>query len=88
MRDKNCVQLTMEFLKRKFEEREYFADKNSVVFLDEPNRLIEKADTIEKEFCESIQNRISQGKAAPEEAYAVSGAAEVLAKLENCIRHF
>ena len=62
---------------------EYFTDKDSVVFLDEPNRLIEKADTVEKEFCESIQNRIAQGKAAPEEAYFVSGAAEVLAKLEN-----
>lgn len=63
---------------------EYFADKDSVVFLDEPNRLIEKADTVEKEFCESIQNRIAQGKAAPEEAHQVSGAAEVLAKLEKC----
>ncbi len=63
---------------------EYFADKNSVVFLDEPNRLVEKADTVEKEFCESIQNRIEQGKAAPEEAYFVSGAAEVFAKLEKC----
>ena len=62
---------------------EYFADKDSVVFLDEPNRLIEKADTVEKEFCESIKIRIDQGKAAPEEAYAVSGAAEVLAKLER-----
>ena len=63
---------------------EYFADESSVVFLDEPNRLVEKANTVEKEFIESIQNRISQGKAAPEEAYYVSGAAEVLAKLENC----
>ena len=65
---------------------EYFSDKESVVFLDEPNRLVEKAAAVEKEFCESIQNRIAQGKAAPEEAYAVCGAAEVLAKLEkvNC----
>ena len=63
---------------------EYFADAKSVVFLDEPNRLIEKADTVEKEFIESIRNRIAQGKAAPEEAYYVSGAAEVLAKLEKC----
>ena len=63
---------------------EYFADDKSVVFLDEPNRLAEKADAVEKEFCESIQNRIAQGKSAPEEAYAVSGAAEVLAKLERC----
>ena len=62
---------------------EYFSDKDSVVFLDEPNRLVEKADTVEKEFCESIQNRISAGKAAPEEANLVSGAAEVLAKLER-----
>jgi transcription-repair coupling factor (superfamily II helicase) len=63
---------------------EYFANKNSVVFLDEPHRLAEKANAVEKEFCESIQNRIEQGKAAPEEAYYVSGAAEVLAKLEMC----
>lgn len=62
---------------------EYFADKDSIVFLDEPNRLVEKADTVEKEFCESIQNRIQAGKAAPEEAYLVSGAAEVLGKLER-----
>ena len=63
---------------------EYFANKNSVVFLDEPHRLAEKANAVEKEFCESIQNRIEQGKAAPEEAYYVSGTAEVLAKLEMC----
>ena len=62
---------------------EYFSDKKSIVFLDEPHRLVEKADTVEKEFCESIQNRISAGKAAPEEANLVSGAAEVLAKLER-----
>ncbi len=72
-----------KFQKESISFLEYFADRDSVVFLDEPNRLIEKADTVEKEFCESIQNRIEQGKAAPEEAYAVSGAAEVLAKLEN-----
>ena len=29
MRDKNCVKLAEEFLKRKFEESEYFADKKS-----------------------------------------------------------
>ena len=63
---------------------EYFTGKASVVFLDEPNRLVEKADAVEKEFCESIKNRIEQGKAAPEEAHFVSGAAEVLAKLEMC----
>ena len=62
---------------------EYFSDNDSVVFLDEPNRLSEKAAAVETEFCESIQNRIAQGKTAPEEAYAVCGAAEVLAKLEK-----
>ena len=29
MREKNCVKLTEEFLKRKFNESEYFADKKS-----------------------------------------------------------
>ncbi len=63
---------------------EYFSGGESVVFLDEPNRLIEKADAVEKEFCESIRSRIAQGKAAPEEAYMVLSAAEVLARLEGC----
>ena len=62
---------------------QYFSDADSIVFLDEPNRLVEKADAVEKEFCESMKNRIDQGKAAPEEAHQVSGAAEVLAKLEG-----
>ena len=63
---------------------EYFANGESVVFLDEPNRLVEKAQTVEKEFSESIHNRIIQGKAAPEEANHVSGAVEIFAKLERC----
>ena len=29
MRNKNCVKLTEEFLKRKFDESEYFSDKKS-----------------------------------------------------------
>ena len=29
MRDKNCVKLTEDFLKRKFDESEYFADLES-----------------------------------------------------------
>ena len=63
---------------------EYFAEEHSIVILDEPNRLVEKADTVEKEFRESIRNRIAQGKALPEDAYAVAGAMEVLANLERC----
>ena len=63
---------------------EYFANGESVVFLDEPNRLVEKAQTVEKEFSESIHNRFIQGKAAPEEANHVSGAVEIFAKLERC----
>ena len=63
---------------------DYFSGHDSVVFLDEPNRLAEKADTVEKEFSESVCNRIAQGKAAPEEAHLVSGAAQVFAELEKC----
>ena len=62
---------------------EYFADDDGIVFLDEPNRLAEKADAVSKEFFESIQNRIAQGKAAPEEAHNVLSVSEVFAKLER-----
>ena len=39
----------------------YF-DKDAVLFLDEPARLRERAETVEKEFSESMERRLAAGK--------------------------
>ena len=42
---------------------DYFPEKNSLVFLDEPNRLEENAKAVEEEFRLSCQNRQQKGEA-------------------------
>ena len=41
---------------------DYFAEKNSLVFLDEPNRLEENARAVEEEFRQSCENRQQKGE--------------------------
>lgn len=40
---------------------EYFPTEESILFLDEPQRLIEKANEIEEEFQESVRKREEPG---------------------------
>ena len=40
---------------------EYFPEDKTMVFLDEPNRLTENAEGVEKEFRESVKNREAKG---------------------------
>ena len=40
---------------------EYFPTEESILFLDEPQRLIEKANEIEEEFQESVRKREEAG---------------------------
>ena len=40
---------------------EYFPEDETMVFLDEPNRLTENAEGVEKEFRESVKNREAKG---------------------------
>lgn len=44
---------------------DYFSNDNSMFFLDEPNRLIEKGEAVEIEFRESMVNRIEKGYILP-----------------------
>lgn len=43
----------------------YFSADNTVIFLDEPNRLLERCDTIFKEFAESMKQRLEKGYLLP-----------------------
>lgn len=66
---------------------DYFDESNTVFFLDEPNRLLEKAKVVETEFQESMMNRIEKGYALPEQADVMYSSAEIFAKitLKNCV---
>lgn len=66
---------------------EYFPFGKTVFFLDEPVRLLEKGNTVETEFRESLANRAEKGEALPEEARLLYGAREIIARLNgrNCV---
>ncbi|MFA9378238.1 MAG: transcription-repair coupling factor [Lachnotalea sp.] len=44
---------------------DYFDKENTVIFLDEPNRILEKGEAIENEFRESMIHRIEKGYILP-----------------------
>ena len=46
---------------------DYFEPGKSLIFLDEPTRILEKGRTVEKEFEESMANRAAKGEALPED---------------------
>lgn len=51
---------------------DYMADFPALVFLDEPNRLIERGETVEKEYRQNYENRLEKGqiqKNHPEEIF-------------------
>lgn len=49
---------------------DYFPADDTVLFIDEPSRILERADTVEQEFRESMANRMEGG-------YVMAGQTEV-----------
>lgn len=66
---------------------DYFDTEETVFFLDEPTRLLEKGRTVEKEFEESMANRAERGETLPEEARLLYGSEEIVTRLnrKNCV---
>ena len=44
---------------------DYFDNKDSIIFIDEPNRLQEKADAVDLEFREGMTGRMEKGYILP-----------------------
>ena len=57
---------------------EYFDDRDTLFFLDEPGRLIEKGDAVETEFRESMIGRIEKGYILPGQIDVIYGYKDVL----------
>lgn len=60
---------------------DYFDKNDTVFFLDEPTRILEKGDAVELEFREGMMGRIEKGYILPGQMDAIYSYKELLAKL-------
>ena len=62
---------------------DYFPEDNTVIYLDEPERLKEKGATVEEEFRESMISRLEHGYLLPGQTGLLYPAKEMLAKAQR-----
>lgn len=62
---------------------DYFTDENSIVFLDEPSRLVEKGEAVSTEFRESMVSRIEKGYILPSQMDVIYDYKTILANLSR-----
>lgn len=62
---------------------DFFKERNSCIYLDEPMRILEHARAVELEFRESMTNRADKGYILPRQMEILYTVQEVMAKLEN-----
>lgn len=62
---------------------DYFTDENSIVFLDEPSRLVEKGEAVATEFRESMVSRIEKGYILPSQMDVIYDYKTILANLSR-----
>lgn len=64
---------------------DYFPMEKTLVFLDEPIHIGEKADTLEMEFRESMIHRLEKGYILPKQTEVLYGTKEILARIQKNI---
>lgn len=62
---------------------EYFPMEDTLVYLDEPSRVGEKADTVEAEFRESMIQRLEKGYILPKQTEILYSTKDIFAKLQK-----
>ncbi len=62
---------------------DYFRDRSVLVYLDEPNRCVEKGEAVEFEFRESMSNRLEKGYILPQQMDVLCPLPQVLSKLQK-----
>lgn len=65
---------------------DYF-DNDTLVLLDEPNRIAEQGRAVEAEFAESMENRLAKGYLLPGQMKLLYGCQEIIGRLNcrNCL---
>ena len=69
------------FVERKTGFLDYFSGKHTLIFLDEPNRLLESGQAVEMEFRESMKNRLEKGYVLPGQTRLLFGHQEIIAAI-------
>lgn len=62
---------------------EYFQERKTIVFLDDANRCMEKAEAVEYEFRESMSTRLEKGYILPKQMEVLFSLPQVLHKLQQ-----
>lgn len=62
---------------------DYLAGRRTVIFLDEPNRCVEKAEAVEYEFRESMSTRLEKGYILPKQMEVMYSFSQVMKRLQN-----
>lgn len=62
---------------------DYFDKDNTVIFLDEPNRILEKGEAIENEYRESMVHRIEKGYILPGQMDILQGYRQIVGKISK-----
>ena len=65
---------------------DYF-EKDALILLDEPNRILEEGKAVEKEFSENMENRLAKGYVLPGQMKLLYGSSEIIGALNrrNCL---
>ncbi|MCD7735775.1 MAG: transcription-repair coupling factor [Lachnospiraceae bacterium] len=69
------------FVKEKTSFLDYFELPDTLIFLDEPNRMLEAGDAVELEFSESMKNRLEKGYVLPGQTRLLFSAQETAAAI-------
>lgn len=62
---------------------EYFKGRKTIVFLDDPNRCMEKAEAVAYEFLDSMASRLEKGYILPKQMEVLYSLPQVLHKLQQ-----
>lgn len=62
---------------------DYFKEKDSVIYLDEPQRIRERAEAVEMEFRESMAHRLEKGYVLPGQVKILYSTKQILAALQE-----
>jgi transcription-repair coupling factor (superfamily II helicase) len=62
---------------------DYFKEFKTIIYLDEPNRCVEKAEAVEYEFRESMSGRLEKGYILPGQMDVLYSLPQILSKLRK-----
>lgn len=79
----NLESFILYFEKKVVSFFDYLAERKTLVFLDEPNRCVERAEAVEYEFRESMSMRLEKGYILPKQMQVMYSLPQVMKRLQH-----